>query len=70
MEEIKGQRNEFQSDGAEDHHQNGRGLGAFEGPKMKFWLKMIYGYMQNCVSYSSGEHIFRQSMKKMLQTEK
>ena len=30
MEEIKRERNEFQSDGAENHHQNGLDLGVFE----------------------------------------
>ena len=28
------------------------------------WLKMRCGYIQNCASYPSGEHIFRKIMKK------
>ena len=30
MEEINGERNEFQSDGAENHHQHGLDLGVFD----------------------------------------
>ena len=39
MEEIKGERNEFQSDGAEHHHQNVSDLGVFEVQIMRFLIK-------------------------------
>ena len=61
MEEIKGERNEFQSDGTENHHQNAFDLGVSEVQIIRFLSKMLYGYMQNIVSYSSGEHIFGKS---------
>ena len=64
MEEIKGERNEFQSDGAENHYKNGLDFGVFEIQIMRFLIKNVYGYMQKCISYSSGEHIFKQIMKK------
>ena len=64
MEEMKGERNEFQSDGAENHHQHGLDLGVFEVQIMRFLIKMLYGYMQNCVSYSGGEHIFEKKKKR------
>ena len=39
MEEMKGERNEFQSDGTENHHQNGLDLGVFEVQIMRCLLK-------------------------------
>ena len=39
MEEIKGERNEFQSDGAENHYQNGLDIGVFEVQTMRLLIK-------------------------------
>ena len=32
-------------------------------PKLGILLKMLSGYIQNCASYCSGEHILRKIMK-------
>ena len=39
MEEMKGERNEFQSDGAESHHQHGLDLGVFGVQVILFLIK-------------------------------
>ena len=39
MEEMKGERNEFQSDGAEHHHQNGLDVGVVEVQIMRLLIK-------------------------------
>ena len=41
MKEIKGERNEFQNDGAEHHHQNGLDLGVFEVQIIRFLIKHV-----------------------------
>ena len=62
MDGIKGERSEQQSDRAEKYYQNRFYLGGFEVEKSDFSLKMLCGYIQNCASYSSVEHIFRKIM--------
>ena len=50
MEEIKGERNEFQSDGAENHHQAGLDLGVFEVQIMRFLIKnALWLYAELCL---------------------
>ena len=57
MEEIKGERNEFQSDGAENHHQNGLDLSVFEMQIMKFLIKdALWLYAELCLLLNRGTH--------------
>ena len=66
MEEIEGQRNEFQSDGAENHHQNGLDLGVFDVQIMSFLIKNALGlYAELCLLLKRGAH-FREIMKKVV----
>ena len=57
MEEIKGEGNEFQSDGAENHHQNGLDLGVFEVPIIRFLIKnALWLYAELCLLLERGAH--------------
>ena len=57
MEEIKGERNEFQSDGTENHHQNGLDLGVFEVQIMRFLIKnALWLYAELCLLLERGTH--------------
>ena len=71
MEEIKGERNEFQSDGTENHHQNGVDLGVFEVQIIRFLIKnALWLYAELCLLLERGAH-FRKIMKnKLLKSEK
>ena len=65
MEEIKKERNEFQSDGAENHHQHGLGLGVFKVQIMRFLIKNdLRLYAELCLLLERGSH-FREIIKKM-----
>ena len=64
MEEIKGERNEFQSDGTENHHQNGLDLGVFEVQIMRFLIKnALWLYAELCLLLERGAHV-RKIMEK------
>ena len=64
MEEIKVERNEFQSDGTENHHQNGLDFGVFEIQIMRFLIKnALWLYAELCLLLKRGAH-FRKIMKK------
>ena len=64
MEEIKGERNEFQSDGAENPYHNGFDLGVFEVQIMRFLIKhALWLYAELCLLLKRGAH-FRKIMKK------
>ena len=57
MEEIKRERNEFQSDGAENHHQHGLDLGVFEVQTMRFLIKKaLWLYAELCLLLERGTH--------------
>ena len=65
MEEVKGERNEFQSDGAENHHQNGLDLGVFEVQIMRFLIKnALWLYAELCLLFRRGTQ-FRTNHKKV-----
>ena len=71
MEEIKGQRNELQSDGAEHHHQNGLGLGAFEVQIMRFLIKdALWLSAELCLILERGTHFRKNDKNKCLKSEK
>ena len=63
MEGRNGERNEQQSETAENHNQKGLYLGPFEIKKVRFYFKMLCVYISNCASYLGREHIFRKIMK-------
>ena len=55
MEEVKGARNEFQSDGTENHHQNGLDLGVFEVQIIGFLIKdALWLYAELCLLLMPG----------------
>ena len=63
MEEIKGEGNEFQSDGAENHHQNKLDLSVFEIQIMRFLIKdALRLYAELCLLLVRGAH-FRKNHK-------
>ena len=67
MEEIKGERDEFQSDGAENHHQNGIDLGVFEVQVMRILIKNdLWLYAELCLLFERGAH-FRKIHKKTVE---
>ena len=71
MEEIKGQRNEFQSDGAEHHHQNGFDLCAFEVQIIRFLIKnALWLYAELCRLFKRGAHFRKTHKNKWLKSEK
>ena len=58
MEEIKGERNEFQSDGAENHHQNGFDLDGYEVQAIGFLIKnALWLYAELCLLLEWGAHV-------------
>ena len=71
MEEIKGERKEFRSDGAEKHYEHGLDLGVFEVQIMRFLIKdALWLYAELCLLLRRGAH-FRKIMKKgWLKSEK
>ena len=71
MEEIKGEGNEFQSDGAEHHHQNGLDLGAFEVQIMRLLIKSaLWLYAELCLLLERGAHFPKNHENKWLKSEK
>ena len=65
MEEAKGIRNEFQSDGTENHHQNGVDLGVFEVQIIGFLIKnALWLYAKVCLLLLERGAHFRKIMKK------
>ena len=71
MEEIKGERNEFQSDGTENHNQNGFGLGVFEAQIMRFLIKnALWLYAELCLLVEREAHFRKIMKKKCLKTAK
>ena len=66
MEEIKGERNEFQSDGTENHHQNGLDLGVFEVQIMRFLIKnALWLYAELCLLPERGAHFRKNHEQEM-----
>ena len=60
MEEIKGEGNEFQSDGAENHHQNGLDLGVFEIRIIRILiLNSLWLYAELCLPFEQGAHFHK-----------
>ena len=67
MEEIKGERAEFQSDGAENHYQNGVGLAVFEVQIVRLLIEnALWLYAELCLLLERG-HIFRKIIKKVIE---
>ena len=57
MEGIKGERNEQQSDRAENHHQDGLDLGRFDVQKVTFLIKnALWLYSELCFLCRRGAH--------------
>ena len=64
MEEIKGERNELQSDGTENLHQNALELGVIDVQIIRFLIKnALWLYAELCLLLERGAH-FRKIMKK------
>ena len=71
MEEIKGERNEFQSDGAENHHDNGLDLSVFEVQIMRFLIKNAsWLFAELCLLLEWGAHFRKHHENKVLKSEK
>ena len=71
MEEIKGERDEFQSDGAEDHHQTGFELGVVEVQIIRFLIKnALWLYAELCLQFKRGTHFRKIMEKKCLKSQK
>ena len=71
MEEIKGERNEFQSDGTENHHQNGLDLGVYEVQIIRFLIKnALWLYAELCLLLKRGAHFRKIHENKWLKSEK
>ena len=67
MEEIKGERKELQSDGAENHHQDGLDLHVFEVQIMRCLIRnALWLYAELCLLISE-EHIFGKISKKVVE---
>ena len=57
MEEIKGERNEFQSDGTENYHQDGLDFGIVEVQVMRLVSKnALWLYAELCLLLERGAH--------------
>ena len=72
MEEIEGERNEFQSDGTENHYQNGLDLGVSEVQIIRFFIKNALRLSAElCLLLERGAHVRKSHKKKQwLKTEK
>ena len=71
MEEIKRERNEFQSDGAENHNQNGLDVGVSEVQIMRFLIKnALWLYAELCLLLERGAHFRKNHKQKCLKSEK
>ena len=70
MEEIKGEGNEFQSDGAENHHQNGLDLAVFEIQIIRILIKnALRLYARLCLLLERGTHFPKNHKTKLLKVE-
>ena len=68
MEEIKEERNEDQSDGAENHYQNGLDLGVFEVQIMRVLIKnALWLYAELCLLLKRGAHFRKKYEKKVVE---
>ena len=64
MEGIKGERNEQQSDMAENHYQHGLYLGRFEVEKVRFVINnALCLYLELCFLPERGAHFQRSHEK-------
>ena len=71
MEGIKSERNEQQSDRAENHHQNELDLGCFEVQKVMFFNKnALCLYLELCFLCRRGLHFQKIHEKKWSESEK
>ena len=71
MEGIKGERNEQQSDRAENHDQNGRYLGRFEVEKVRFLINNVLClYLELCFLPRQGAHFQKNHETKWSESEK
>ena len=71
MEGIKGERNEQQSDRAENHHQHGLDLGRFEVQKVIFLIKKAWWlYSELCFLLRQGAHFQTNHENKWSESEK
>ena len=71
MGEIKGERYEFQSDGAEHHHQNGFDFGVFEVQIMRFLIEnALWLYAELRLLGKRGAHFRNNHKNKLLKSEK
>ena len=71
MEGIKGERNEQQSDRAENQHQNGFDLGSCEVQKVIFLIKnALWLYSELCFLLQRGAQFQKNHEKKWLESEK
>ena len=67
MEEITKERNDFQSDGAKNHHQNGLDVGVFEVQIMRCLIKnALWLYAELCLLLERGTH-FQKNDKKVVE---
>ena len=73
MEGIKGERNEQQSDRAENHDQNGLYLGRFEVEKVRFLINnALCLYLELCFLLEREAHLnrihveFKQNLERRL----
>ena len=71
MEGIKGERNEQQSDMAENHYQNGLYLGRFEVEKVTFFINnALCLYLELCFLPKRGVHFQTNHEKRLSESEK
>ena len=70
MEEIKGERNEFQSDGTENHHQHGLDLGGFEVKLIRLLIEnTLWLCAEFCPLLERGAH-FQKHHKTIVEKRK
>ena len=71
MEKIKVERNEFQSDGTENHDQNGVDLGVFEVQIIRFLIKIVLWLNAKvCLLFERGAHFRKNHKNKWSKSEK
>ena len=71
MEGIKGERNEQQSERAENHYQTGLYLGRFEVEKVTFFINnALCLYLELCFLLKRGIHFQKNHEKRWSESEK
>ena len=71
MEGTKGERNEQQSDRAENHNQNGLYLGRFEVEKVRCLIKNgLWLYLELCFLRRQGAHFQKNHEQTLSESEK